>query len=137
MSAVTEAFTAVEDREGRALAVVPALRDHPSVAPLPGYPNRWVEIPIFTHLDRGGPAGDEPMSRNHINVLTSTVVVLLPGGTGTASEARLALRYRRPCIAYLHRRDEIPNLPTEVLVETSFEKVAAYVAAYAGNQLSC
>ena len=93
MAAVTEAFAAVPDRPGLALGVVPSLPGRPGT-PLPGYPNPWVEIPIRVHLDRGGRAGDEPTSRNHVNVLTSTVVILLPGGTGTASGGppRVALR---------------------------------------------
>ena len=129
MGAVTEAFTAVASRLGTALAVVPAVDGDPASTPVPGYPNRWVEVPIYTHLDRGV-AGDEPSSRNHINVLTSTVVVLLPGGTGTASEGRLALRYQRPCIAYLYSRSEIPGMPSEVPVEADFARVTAYIVAH-------
>lgn len=130
MRAVTEAFVAVPGREGLALAVVPSVLGQPRFTPLPGYPNRWVEVPIYTHLSRGGAIGDEPTSRNHINVLTSTVVVLLPGGAGTASEARLALRYGKPCVGYLRHRDEIPDCPPEVLVEPDFVRVSAYVEAH-------
>lgn len=129
MGAVTQAFTAVADRSGLALAVIPSEAGASAPTPLPGYPNRWVEVPIYTHLGRGGPYGDEPTSRNHINVLTSTVVILLPGGTGTASEARLAVRYGKPCVAHLRARDEIPGLPPEISVETELTGVTRYVAA--------
>ena len=67
------------------------------------------------------------MSRNHINVLSSTVVVALPGAFGTASEVALALRYECPVIAFLDSRDEIPNLPEEVLVEGDLENVKVFV----------
>ena len=133
MAAVTEAFAAVPDRPGLALGVVPSVPGRPGT-PLPGYPNPWVEIPIRAHLDSGGPAGDEPTSRNHVNILTSTVVVLLPGGTGTASEARLALRYGRPCVAYLRSPAELPGLPAGIPIEPDFARVAAYVTRHAGPQ---
>ncbi len=131
MAAVSEAFAAVPDRPGLALGVVPSLPGRPGT-PLPGYPNPWVELPIRAQLDSGGPAGDEPGSRNHVNVLTSTVVILLPGGTGTASEARLALRYGRPCVAYLRSAAEIPELPHGIPIEVDFGRVAAYVTRHAG-----
>ena len=130
MGAVTKAFVETRRRSGVALGVVPAVTADPLSPPVPGYPNRWVEIPICSHLDRGGPMGDDPMSRNHINVLTSTVVILLPGGSGTASEARLAVRYGRPCVGYLRSPDELPGCPPEVPVERDFARVAAYVAAH-------
>ena len=131
MGAVTEAFAGVPDRAGLAIGVVPSVRGRPGT-PLPGYPNPWVEIPIRAHLDSGGPAGDEPNSRNHVNVLTSTVVILLPGGAGTASEARLALRYGRPCVAYLQSAAELPGLPAGIPVEADFARVATYVTRHAG-----
>ena len=86
-----------------------------------------MEIPIYTHLDRGGPRGDEATSRNHINVLTSTVVIVLPGGEGTASEARLAVRYGKPCIGYLRSPDEVPGLPPGILIESDFSRVARFI----------
>ena len=127
MGAVSQAFVEVADRVGLVLAIVPSVTSDPNYPPAPGYPNPWVEIPIYTHLDRGGPHGDEPTSRNHINVLTSTVLVLLPGGEGTASEARLALRYGTPCIGYLHARDEVPGLPDAIRIESDFSRIEAFV----------
>jgi predicted Rossmann-fold nucleotide-binding protein len=55
------------------------------------------------------------------------VIVALPGGPGTLSEVRLAKRYGRPIIAWLERRDEIPGLPEDVLVEADFEKIKGFV----------
>ncbi len=126
MSEVTRAFVEVSNRRGFALGVIPSLQDDPKHRPLLGYPNPWIEIPVFTHLDIGGLHGDESSSRNHINVLTSKVIILLPGGEGTASEARLALRYERPCIAYLKSMDEIAELPEGVQVESDFARVQTF-----------
>ncbi|MCY4600721.1 MAG: molybdenum cofactor carrier protein [Acidobacteria bacterium] len=136
MGAVTEAFVSVRERAGASLAVVPCLPGDAAATPLPGYPNRWVEIPIFTHLDTGRPAGDAPSSRNHLNVLSSTVIIFLPGGSGTASEARLALRYGRPGVAYLHAREELPELPAGIPVEAEFERVAEFVRQQAGARVN-
>lgn len=49
-----------------------------------------VDIPIPTGM------GD---ARNYINVLSSSVVVLLPGGAGTLSEAALALKTGKTVIS--------------------------------------
>ena len=109
MTAVSRAFAMVEDRAGLVVGVLPggagdgscdgsgdgAERGGP---PPPGYPNPWVELAIRTHLTARGAAGDAPASRNHVNILSSDVVVALPGGEGTASEVALALRYGRPLV---------------------------------------
>jgi predicted Rossmann-fold nucleotide-binding protein len=47
-----------------------------------------------------GIAGTDPRSRNHINVLSSDVVIVLPGNGGTESEMTLAVRYGKPVIAF-------------------------------------
>ncbi len=129
MTAVSRAFVEVEDRGGLVIGVVPSTDDDPQRAPVPGYPNPWVELPIYTQLAVGGQAGEEPTSRNHINVLTSTVVVLLPGQAGTLSEARLAVRYATPCVAFLRSRDEISALPEEVPAVSALAAVAEFVRA--------
>jgi predicted Rossmann-fold nucleotide-binding protein len=65
--------------------------------------------------------------------LSSNVLVALPGGAGTASEITLALRYRRPVIAYLRTREEIPDLPAAVRVENDLEKVKEFVREEIGR----
>lgn len=61
----------------------------PTRGPEAGQTSRHVQIPIYTGM------GD---ARNQINVLTSQVVVALPGGAGTLSEVALALKAGRPVI---------------------------------------
>lgn len=123
MEAVSRAFAEVYPRAGLVLGV---LRGSPEGVPLVP-PNPWVEVPILTHLPLSGRQGLDTMSRNHINVLSSTVIVALPGGWGTSSEARLALRYGRPIVAFLHSREEIPDLPDEVCHEARLEGVEAFL----------
>jgi len=126
MAAVSEAFAAVPDRRGLAIGVLPNAEDHPQCSPPAGYPNRWVELAIRTHLplSRDGTA---PLSRNHINVLTADVVIALPGGPGTFSEVRLAVRYSRPCVAFVADRSQISGLPDQVRSVSTLEEVAAFV----------
>ena len=127
MTAVSEAFTAVADRVGIVIGVLPSAEDDPRYDQPPGYPNRWVELAIRTHLPLSGVRGTAPLSRNHINVLTADVVIALPGGPGTSSEVRLARRYDRPCIAFLNDRSQIPNLPDTVPDVDTVDDVAHFV----------
>ena len=107
----------------------------PSANPKDGYPNQWVEIPILTHLPLSGERGTEPMSRNHINVLSSDVIVALPGDAGrlaTLSEVRLAVRYERPVIAFVESDRAIPGLPDSVSISSSLEGVRTFVMSQLG-----
>ena len=137
MSAVSEAFFAVPQRRGLVIGVLPGVeRELERASPgasRPGYPNPWVEIPISTHLPLSGRRGLDPLSRNHINVLSSTVLVALPGGAGTASEVALALRYHRPVVAFLDGPEEIEGLPAEAVVESDFAAVQAFVRKNLGK----
>ena len=129
MAAVSRAFAEVVPRDGLVIGVVPSLTEDARRAPVPGYPNPWVELPVYTHLGVGDPDGEAPESRNHVNILTSTAVILLPGSTGTLSEARLAVRYATPCVAFLTDRSEIPDLPAEVPHVFDLGGVAEFVRA--------
>jgi uncharacterized protein (TIGR00725 family) len=127
MASVSRAFFEVSDRKGLVIGVLPGLTDTPACHPPAGYPNPWAEIPIYTHLPLRGDRGGDPRSRNSINVLSSDVLVALPGGPGTASEVRLALRYGRPLVAYLESRSEIEDLPGEIAVRSSLSEVQEFV----------
>jgi uncharacterized protein (TIGR00725 family) len=125
MAAVSQSFYDTRGRRGSVIGIIPCQES--SMDPIPGYPNQWVEIPIFTHLPLSGTHGTEPLSRNHINILTSDVIVALPGGTGTASEVALAERYQRPLVAFLKSFEEIPGLPGHIKVLSDFDEVCRYV----------
>ena len=123
MMAVSQAFYETPARKGVVLGIVPSAQADARLGAKEGYPNPWVEVPIFTHLHLSGSSGTDPRSRNHINVLSSDAIIALPGGHGTSSEIRLALHYRRPIVAFLKHSDEIPNLPRGVRVRHDFEAV--------------
>ena len=129
MAAVGRAFAEVADRDGLLVGVLPSQAGDPECSPPAGYPNPWVELVIRTHLPARGPHGASDYSRNHINVLTSDVVIGLPGGAGTASELALAVRYCRPCVAFLGDSAQMPNLPPEVPHVTALNELAAFVQA--------
>lgn len=125
MAAVSRAFHGSPDRRGMVIGILPC--EEASTHPKPGYPNEWVELPIYTHLPLSGTRGREPLSRNHINVLTSDVIIALPGGAGTASESALALSYNRPIVAYLEGRDEIVGLSAAVPVCSKLDDVCQFI----------
>ena len=100
MRVAADAFVQVEGRRGISIGIVPGTVDGGEYRPRSGYPNRGVELAIYTHLPLSGEQGTDPLSRNHINVLTPHALVALPGGAGTAAEAALALRYGKPVILY-------------------------------------
>ena len=130
MAAVSKSFYDTPNRQGLVISILPC--DESLENPKDGYPNQWVEIPVLTHLPLSGERGMEPMSRNHINILTSDVIVALPGDAGTLSEVRLAVSYERPVIAFVESDQEIPGLPNSVSISSSLEGVRTFVVTQLG-----
>ena len=130
MAAVSKSFYDTPNRRGLVIGILPC--DESLENPKDGYPNQWVEIPVLTHLPLSGERGMEPMSRNHINILTSDVIVALPGDAGTLSEVRLAVSYERPVIAFVESDQEIPGLPNSVSISSSLEGVRTFVVTQLG-----
>ncbi len=127
MDAVAEAFVSISPRAGLAVGILPADIQSPNHGSPAGYPNPWVELVIKTHLPSRGTNGEDKCSRNHLNVLSSDAIIILPGSSGTVSEARLAVLYERPCVAYLVSGDQMPTLPASIPVESSFDVVQEFV----------
>lgn len=107
MAEVSRAFCNTPGRRGLSIGILPS-EGEPALDPLTGLRrfrsrtmNPWVEIPIITHLPLSGDRGTDFMSRNHINVLTADVLIVLPGSAGTLSEVRLRVQYGRPVILFL------------------------------------
>lgn len=110
MASVSRSF--VESRRGRGISIgiVPCASLEARHVPRPGSPNAWIDLPIYTHLPLSSADGKDDLSRNHINVLTSDIVIALPGSDGTASEVELALRYDKPVAAFAANEAQLSNL---------------------------
>ena len=128
MAAVSKSFYDTPNRRGLVIGILPC--DESLANPKHTYPNQWVEIPVQTHLPLSGEHGTEPLSRNHINVLTSDVVVALSGDAGTLSEVGLAVRYGRPVIAFVESDQEIPGLPNSVPISSKLKGVQTFVRSH-------
>lgn len=109
METVSRAFIRVRGQgHGRVLGIIPGQSDGEETVERPEYPNPYVEIVIRTHLPLSGITGTSTMSRNHINILSSDVLVFLPGGDGTFSEYTLSKRYNKNIAGY-YPPDRIPD----------------------------
>lgn len=125
MNAVAAAFVQIPDRSGRSIGIVRAQR----LPSLSKGSREWaarsqsenVEIAIKTHLPLSGLDGKDFLSRNHINVLSSDVVVVLPGGPGTMAELELAIEYQKPTILFIGE-EKIHNRSADDLRRT-FKKL--------------
>ncbi|AOR72604.1 DNA-binding protein [Burkholderia stabilis] len=102
MLAVARAFAGVPGRAGRSIGILPTQADPlAGYVPLDGYPHPFVDIPILTPLPRREPDADpQTINRNYVNVLSSDLIVALPGGHGTAEEIALAQRWRKPLVCF-------------------------------------
>ncbi len=129
MQAVARAFAETKDREGLVLGIIPA--SGPCRTPEeraghqlpPGYPNLFIDRPIYTHLHLSGAEGKDPASRNHTIILSADLVVALPGGEGTRWEIQLALEYNKPLLLLDPHRQwrEFPEAASVATVDQATE----------------
>ncbi|MCP3098467.1 molybdenum cofactor carrier protein [Myxococcus sp. K15C18031901] len=126
MRAAADAFVQVEGRRGISIGIVPGTVHDGDYLPRTGYPNKGVELAIYTHLPLSGEQGTDPLSRNHINVLTPHVLVALPGGAGTVAEASLALRYGKPIILF-GPPESFRRFSSELERTDSLERVTEFI----------
>jgi hypothetical protein len=103
----------------------------------PEWASEYIDIPILTGIG---------FARNYINVLTSEVVVALPGKTGTISEIALALNIGKKVISlnfdlgplfkkyeeekqliYAKQPEEVINLIKRILKSDFDKEVGKYV----------
>src|ERR1700740_3588200 len=71
MTSVSRAFVQSSERRGICIGIIPCASERERTKPKDGYPNPYVELPIYTHLPYSGSRGKDDLSRNHINVLPS------------------------------------------------------------------
>jgi predicted Rossmann-fold nucleotide-binding protein len=129
MKTAGQAFKTVNQRTGKLISVLRAKKqnhltgswddngtlNNAQVPRTPGTKRHWsakennelAEIVIRTHLPYSGELGDHDLSRNHINILTSDLIVILPGGSGTLSELKLANEYGSRIMIFLGKAGKI------------------------------
>src|SRR5262249_30099363 len=127
MTSVSRAFTQETRTAGICIGVAPCASIEDRVSRKKGYPNQFVELPIMTHLPLSGVRGTEDLSRNHINILSSTAIVALPGEAGTASEVELAERYRKPIVIFTSNESLVAAFPKSVQRLSNIEAVEAFL----------
>jgi uncharacterized protein (TIGR00725 family) len=130
MTSVSRAFVRSPKKSGICIGVIPCFSESDRLRPRDGYPNEYVELPIYTHLPYSGPRGKNDLSRNHINVLSSVAVIALPGEHGTATEVSLAVDYGKPVIAYSPRKDLVQHFLPSVPRATTLREVEDFLAQH-------
>lgn len=127
MTSVGRAYLAARKGRGVSIGIVPCESLEVRHRPRSGSPNPYVELPIHTHLPVSGIGGRDDLSRNHINILTSDVVIALPGSDGTASEVELAIEYRKPIIAFGVNAEQLENFRPAVERAFAIDDIAAFL----------
>ncbi len=125
MASVSKFYKRLKPK-GLVIGILPCASEGAS-EPRFGYPNQWVDIAIQTHLHLSGSQGTTPMSRNHINILSSTAIVALPGGAGTVSEVSLAYQYRRPVVVFHGDGPRLSGVPEQVQQTDDIQRVGAFL----------
>jgi uncharacterized protein (TIGR00725 family) len=122
MTAVAKAFTDVETRAGLSIGIVPTIERHGVFTRRDEYSNPYIELPVITPLDIKAQSDSMPYSRNHVNILTSHAVIILPGEHGTRHEAELSLALSKPHILF-GPEDAFRQFPEAGPRVQSFEKL--------------
>ncbi len=95
---------------GLVIAILPSEKN----LPLNGYPNEFVDIPIYTGMYD---------ARNIINAKTPSLIVALSGSAGTLSEIAIALKSGTAVIGLNCPRFELPEAGEYYPVETADEAI--------------
>lgn len=127
MRCISQSFAQTHPRDGLVLGCIPTEGD--DYKPKTGYPNPFVECAIVSPLGTFAGIDPEQVSRNHINILTSDVIIALPGNKGTRNEIDLAMRFKKPiCLLGPHDLpDGYAHLPRFQKVEETIEWVRQHL----------
>lgn len=130
MASASEAFYNVKDRKGICIGIVPTKPDRTlGFIPKDNYPNPWVEIAITSPLPTFDGSVTKGLSRNYICVLSSDLLVALPGNKGTKNEIELAIRFQKPLILFTPET-EMLDLPPHLPKTFSLEEVQKFIIEY-------
>lgn len=127
MATAAKAFCEVENRSGISIGIIPTELDRKGqFTPLVGYPNPWVELEIVSPLSRFDAKNPEQLSRNYICILSSDLIVALPGSIGTQNEVELAIRFQKPIII-LGTAEQTVDFPLTLPRTTKFTDVVDFI----------
>ena len=127
MASASEAFCKVTNRKGTCIGIVPTEPNNEwGFVPKKNYPNPWVEICITTPLSNFDGNDPNQISRNHICVLSSDVIVALPGSKGTHNEVNLAISFQKPIILFGPEK-EMGDFPQILKRTDSIEAVKDFI----------
>lgn len=126
MTAVSKAFCETKGRQGVSLGIIPTVDYDGSFVPREEYPNPYIEVPIFVPLDKRAEGDVNPYSRNHVNVMTSNALVILPGDHGTRNEVSLAIQYNKPMILF-GPEDAFEKFPESPVRADDIEEVREFL----------
>lgn len=131
MLCCARAFASTPGRTGRSIGVVPTEPDPvKGFAPCAGYPNPYIDLPILTPLPRKeADAPDTALNRNYVNILTSDIVIALPGSRGTLDEIRLAVRFGKPLMC-VGPHTAFAAVPAGTVISTQLDEVYRFVLAH-------
>lgn len=134
MTSVSRAFLEARRGPGVSIGILPCESLEQRQLTRYGSPNPWIEMPIRTHLPLRGIDGEDDLSRNHINILSSDAIVALPGSSGTASEIELAIRYQKPVLIFARTRDEVRHFNATIERVYALADVERFVVAHTGTR---
>ena len=125
MTAVAEAFTNTPRRKGHAIGIVP-VEDMDDLATLQNYTNPFIEIPILTQLHEKAMRSNMPLSRNMVNILSSDVLIILPGLHGSQTESSMALIYEKPAVLF-GPEESFDSFPEEIRIAETLDLAKSFI----------
>lgn len=126
MTAASRGFVSVKEREGLCIGIIPTVDSQGKDIDPETYPNPYIEIPIVTPLGVKALSDSMPFSRNHVNIMSSNAVIILPGSHGTKNEASLCLQFGKPCL-YFGPMDAFEGFPEQRTRVSSIEAVREFL----------
>lgn len=127
MTSVAKSFTEQKNRSGFSIGVIPTIEKNGVFVRSGGeFTNPHVEIPIVTPLDVKALNDKMPYSRNHVNVMSSHALIILPGSHGTRHEASLAIMMKKPHILF-GPGSAFAQFPEDSVRMTAIEQVQTFI----------
>lgn len=126
MTSVAKSFTAYSNRRGLCIGIVP-IEAKSELKRLPHFTNPYIEVPIVTHIhQRAIDSAAMPMAHNEVNILSSHLIIGLPGLKGTQAETSMALVFDKPIILF-GREYDFSHFPSDTMVAETIEDVGHFM----------